>query len=233
MNQPAIVRFENVTKVYGNKTIGLNHVTVNIHKGEFVFLIGASGAGKSTFLKLLFREEKPTSGKVYVGNKNISLLKTKELNMLRKNIGVVFQDFRLLEDRTAYENIAYAMEVLGYSGKDIADRVPKILKKVGMVHRQDHYPQQLSGGEQQRIAIGRAIINAPKILLADEPSGNVDPSTAVEIMEIFKEINASGTTIIMATHDRFIVDQLSKRVLELKKGQLLRDQEGGKYTYEI
>lgn len=233
MNQPAIVRFENVTKVYGNKTIGLDHVTVNIHKGEFVFLIGASGAGKSTFLKLLFREEKPTSGKVYVGNKNISLLKTKELNMLRKNIGVVFQDFRLLEDRTAYENIAYAMEVLGYSGKDIADRVPKILKKVGMVHRQDHYPQQLSGGEQQRIAIGRAIINAPKILLADEPSGNVDPSTAVEIMEIFKEINASGTTIIMATHDRFIVDQLSKRVLELKKGQLLRDQEGGKYTYEI
>ena len=233
MNQPAIVRFENVTKVYGNKTIGLDHVTVNIHKGEFVFLIGASGAGKSTFLKLLFREEKPTSGKVYVGNKNISLLKTKELNMLRKNIGVVFQDFRLLEDRTAYENIAYAMEVLGYSGKDIADRVPKILKKVGMVHRQDHYPQQLSGGEQQRIAIGRAIINAPKILLADEPSGNVDPSTAVEIMESFKEINASGTTIIMATHDRFIVDQLSKRVLELKKGQLLRDQEGGKYTYEI
>lgn len=232
MNQPAIVRFENVTKVYGNKTIGLDHVSVNIHKGEFVFLIGASGAGKSTFLKLLFREEKPTSGKLYVGNKNISLLKTKELNMLRKNIGVVFQDFRLLEDRTAYENIAYAMEVLGYSKKDISDRVPKILKKVGMIHRQEHYPQQLSGGEQQRIAIGRAIINAPKILLADEPSGNVDPSTAVEIMDIFKEINASGTTIIMATHDRFIVDQLSKRVVELKKGQLTRDQEGGKYTYE-
>ena len=232
MNQPAIVRLENVTKVYGNKTIGLDHVTTNIHKGEFVFLIGASGAGKSTFLKLLFREEKPTSGKIYVGNKNISLLKTKELNMLRKNIGVVFQDFRLLEDRTAYENIAYAMEVLGYSKKDIQDRVPKILKKVGMIHRQDHYPQQLSGGEQQRIAIGRAIINSPKILLADEPSGNVDPSTAVEIMDIFKEINSVGTTIIMATHDRFIVDQLAKRVIELKKGQVLRDQEGGRYTNE-
>lgn len=232
MNQPAIVRLENVTKVYGNKTIGLDHVTVNIHKGEFVFLIGASGAGKSTFLKLLFREEKPTSGKLYVGNKNISQLKTKELNMLRKNIGVVFQDFRLLEDRTAYENIAYAMEVLGYSKQDIADRVPKILKKVGMLHRQDHYPQQLSGGEQQRIAIGRAIINAPKILIADEPSGNVDPGTAVEIMDIFKEINKAGTTIIMATHDRFIVDQLSKRVIELKKGQLVRDQEGGRYSYE-
>lgn len=232
MNQPAIVRLENVTKVYGNKTIGLDHVSTNIHKGEFVFLIGASGAGKSTFLKLLFREEKPTSGKIYVGNKNISLLKTKELNMLRKNIGVVFQDFRLLEDRTAYENIAYAMEVLGYSKKDIQDRVPKILKKVGMIHRQDHYPQQLSGGEQQRIAIGRAIINSPKILLADEPSGNVDPSTAVEIMDIFKEINSVGTTIIMATHDRFIVDQLAKRVIELKKGQVLRDQEGGRYTNE-
>ena len=232
MNQPAIVRLENVTKVYGNKTIGLDHVSTNIHKGEFVFLIGASGAGKSTFLKLLFREEKPTSGKIYVGNKNISLLKTKELNMLRKNIGVVFQDFRLLEDRTAYENIAYAMEVLGYSKKDIQDRVPKILKKVGMIHRQDHYPQQLSGGEQQRIAIGRAIINSPKILLADEPSGNVDPSTAVEIMDIFKEINSVGTTIIMATHDRYIVDQLAKRVIELKKGQVLRDQEGGRYTNE-
>ncbi len=232
MNQPAIVRLENVTKVYGNKTIGLDHVTTNIHKGEFVFLVGASGAGKSTFLKLLFREEKPTSGKLYVGNKNISLLKTKELNILRKNIGVVFQDFRLLEDRTAYENIAYAMEVLGYAKKDIMDRVPKILKKVGMQHRQEHYPQQLSGGEQQRIAIGRAIINSPKILLADEPSGNVDPSTAVEIMDIFKEINSVGTTIIMATHDRFIVDQLAKRVIELKKGQITRDQEGGRYTYE-
>ena len=232
MNQPAIVRLENVTKVYGNKTIGLDHVSTNIHKGEFVFLVGASGAGKSTFLKLLFREEKPTSGKIYVGNKNISLLKTKELNILRKNIGVVFQDFRLLEDRTAYENIAYAMEVLGYAKKDIMDRVPKILKKVGMQHRQEHYPQQLSGGEQQRIAIGRAIINSPKILLADEPSGNVDPSTAVEIMDIFKEINSVGTTIIMATHDRFIVDQLAKRVIELKKGQILRDQEGGRYTYE-
>lgn len=232
MNQPAIVRLENVTKVYGNKTIGLDHVSTNIHKGEFVFLVGASGAGKSTFLKLLFREEKPTSGKIYVGNKNISLLKTKELNILRKNIGVVFQDFRLLEDRTAYENIAYAMEVLGYAKKDIMDRVPKILKKVGMQHRQEHYPQQLSGGEQQRIAIGRAIINSPKILLADEPSGNVDPSTAVEIMDIFKEINSVGTTIIMATHDRFIVDQLAKRVIELKKGQIKRDQEGGRYTYE-
>ena len=232
MNQPAIVRLENVTKVYGNKTIGLDHVSTNIHKGEFVFLVGASGAGKSTFLKLLFREEKPTSGKIYVGNKNISLLKTKELNILRKNIGVVFQDFRLLEDRTAYENIAYDMEVLGYDKKDIMDRVPKILKKVGMQHRQEHYPQQLSGGEQQRIAIGRAIINSPKILLADEPSGNVDPSTAVEIMDIFKEINSVGTTIIMATHDRFIVDQLAKRVIELKKGQITRDQEGGRYTYE-
>lgn len=232
MNQPAIVRLENVTKVYGNKTIGLDHVTTNIHKGEFVFLIGASGAGKSTFLKLLFREEKPTSGKIYVGNKNISSLKSKELNILRKNIGVVFQDFRLLEDRTAYENIAYAMEVLGYSKKEITDRVPKILKKVGMIHRQDHYPQQLSGGEQQRIAIGRAIINSPKILLADEPSGNVDPSTAVEIMDIFKEINKVGTTIIMATHDRFIVDQLAKRVIELSKGKVTRDQEGGRYTYE-
>lgn len=232
MNQPAIVRLENVTKVYGNKTIGLDHVTTNIHKGEFVFLIGASGAGKSTFLKLLFREEKPTSGKIYVGNKNISSLKSKELNILRKNIGVVFQDFRLLEDRTAYENIAYAMEVLGYSKKEITDRVPKILKKVGMIHRQDHYSQQLSGGEQQRIAIGRAIINSPKILLADEPSGNVDPSTAVEIMDIFKEINKVGTTIIMATHDRFIVDQLAKRVIELSKGKVTRDQEGGRYTYE-
>lgn len=232
MNQPAIVRLENITKVYSNKTIGLDHITTNIHKGEFVFLIGASGAGKSTFLKLLFREEKPTSGKIYVGNKNISTLKTKELNILRKNIGVVFQDFRLLEDRTAYENISYAMEVLGYSKKDIINRVPKILKKVGMIHRQDHYPQQLSGGEQQRVAIGRAIVNSPKILLADEPSGNVDPSTAVEIMDIFKEINSVGTTIIMATHDRFIVDQLAKRVIELKKGKVTRDQEGGRYTYE-
>lgn len=233
MNQPAIIRIENITKNFGNKTTALDHVTTNIYKGEFVFLIGPSGAGKSTLLRLLFREVIPTSGKIYIGNKNIGKINKRELNALRKNIGVVFQDFRLLEDRTAYENIAFAMEILGYQKKEITDRVPKILKKVGMLHRKDHYPQQLSGGEQQRIAIGRAIINAPKILLADEPSGNVDPSTAVEIMEIFKEINEMGTTIIMATHDRFIVDQLAKRVIELSKGQLLRDQEGGKYRHDI
>lgn len=226
-----MIRISNVSKIYPGQIVALDRIELRIVRGEFVFLVGPSGAGKSTLLKMMFREELPTQGTVYIDRKDVSKLSRKDLNSLRRNVGVVFQDFRLLEDKTAYENIAFAMEVLEFTPKEIQRRVPQILDQVGMLLRRNHYPSQLSGGEQQRIAIGRAIVNRPKILLADEPSGNMDPHTALEIMHIFKEINQSGTTVIMATHDKLVVDSMRERVVALESGRLIRDERRGGYDY--
>lgn len=226
-----MISIKNVSKIYPGRIAALDNVDFRIKKGEFVFLVGASGAGKSTLLKMIFREEVPTRGQVIIDRKDVATLKKRDLNSLRRNVGVVFQDFRLLEDRTAYENIAFAMEVLEYNKTQIKSRVPQILAQVGMLKRADHYPSQLSGGEQQKVAIGRAIVNRPMILLADEPSGNMDPETAMEIMHIFKEINKRRTTIIMATHDKMVVDIMRERVIALSHGRLIRDELKGGYDY--
>lgn len=226
-----MIRIQSVSKIYPGRIVALDHVSFNVSRGEFVFLVGPSGAGKSTLLKMLFREEVPTKGHVVIDRKDVSSLRKKDLNSLRRNVGIVFQDFRLLEDRTAYENVAYAMEVLEFGRTDIKKRVPVVLDQVGMLKRADHYPDQLSGGEQQKIAIARAIVNHPKILLADEPSGNMDPETALEIMHIFKEINRRRTTVIMATHDKMVVDAMRERVVALEAGRLMRDEQKGGYDY--
>lgn len=226
-----MIRIQSVSKIYPGRIVALDHVSFNVSRGEFVFLVGPSGAGKSTLLKMLFREEVPTKGHVIIDRKDVSSLRKKDLNSLRRNVGIVFQDFRLLEDRTAYENVAYAMEVLEFCRADIKKRVPVVLDQVGMLKRAQHYPDQLSGGEQQKIAIARAIVNHPKILLADEPSGNMDPETALEIMHIFKEINRRRTTIIMATHDKMVVDAMRERVVALEAGRLMRDEQKGGYDY--
>lgn len=228
-----MIRIKSVSKIYkgNNNIVALDDVSFKVARGEFVFLIGPSGAGKSTLLKMIFREEIPSKGHVVIDRKDVAMLKKKDLNSLRRNVGIVFQDFRLLEDKTAYENVAYAMEVLEFSKADIKKRVPMVLDQVGMLKRAQHLPNQLSGGEQQKIAIARAIVNHPKILLADEPSGNMDPETAMEIMHIFKEINKRRTTIIMATHDKMVVDAMRERVIALENGRLIRDELKGGYDY--
>lgn len=228
-----MIQFVNVSKSFGNKTLALRDVSVRIEKRDFVFLVGASGAGKSTFLRLLLKEEEPTKGHILVGNRSISRLKKKETALLRRNIGVVFQDYSLLNDRTAYENVAFALEVMEYPGKEIRERVPEVLEMVGLLNKKDCFPSQLSGGEQQRIAIARAIVNKPQILLADEPTGNLDPNTAWEIIEIMNNINRRGTTVLMATHAAEIVDKMRKRVILLDQGQLIRDEERGAYCCEV
>lgn len=223
-----MIHLYNVTKEYPNGAVALKNVTVNINKGEFVFLVGPSGAGKSTFIRLIFREELPTSGQVIIAGKSIARLRPSKVAVLRRNIGVVFQDFRLLPDRTVFENVAFAMRVLQYSQREIDQRVPEVLHLVGLTSKAGNYPYQLSGGEQQRTAIARAIVNNPKILVADEPTGNLDPETSWEIMHLLYEINKRGTTLIVATHDQKIVDAMKRRVIALDRGRLVRDdQEGG------
>ncbi|MBO8168451.1 MAG: cell division ATP-binding protein FtsE [Thermoanaerobacteraceae bacterium] len=223
-----MIHLYNVTKEYPNGVVALKNVTVNINKGEFVFLVGPSGAGKSTFIRLIFREELPTSGQVIIAGKSIARLRPSKVAVLRRNIGVVFQDFRLLPDRTVFENVAFAMRVLQYSQREIDQRVPEVLHLVGLTSKAGNYPYQLSGGEQQRTAIARAIVNNPKILVADEPTGNLDPETSWEIMHLLYEINKRGTTLIVATHDQKIVDAMKRRVIALDRGRLVRDdQEGG------
>ncbi len=226
-----MIKLNGVTKIYPGRIVALDDITLRIGRGEFVFLVGPSGAGKSTLLKMVFKEELPTKGEVIIDKRNVAKLSRKDLNSLRRNVGIVFQDFRLLETKTAYENIAFAMEVLEFRSKEIKKRVPLILEQVGMLQRANHYPNQLSGGEQQKIAIGRAIVNHPRILLADEPSGNMDPETAMEIMHIFKHINEKGTTVMMATHDKMVVDIMRERVVELEHGRLIRDEKKGGYDY--
>lgn len=227
-----MIQFINISKEYKNGTVGLKNIDVKIESGEFAFLVGPSGAGKSTFTKLMIREILPTSGSILINGKSIIRLKRKEIPMLRRGMGFIFQNYRLLNDRTAAENVAFTLEVLGLSSKEVQKRVDYALGMVGLSERKKHFPDELSGGEQQRVAIARAIVNNPAIIVADEPTGNLDPATAEEIMDILNDINIKGTTILMATHDKAIVNRTSHRVLRLSHGELIRDDRKGGYDFE-
>ena len=222
-----------VSKVYPGGSMALQDVNVHIEPGEFVFVVGPSGAGKSTFIKMLFREVLPTTGSIFVNGVDIVYLTPKEIPFLRRQLGIIFQDYRLLPDRTVFENVAFAMQVIEAPHRKIKRQVMNVLDLVGLRHRANAYPNELSGGEQQRIAIARAIVNDPVFVIADEPTGNLDPETSWDIMEIFKEINATGTTIVMATHDKEVVDAMGKRVIAIEKGRIVRDEKEGVYGYEI
>lgn len=223
-----MIRFIDVRKEYSG-TIALDNINVDIESGEFVFIIGESGAGKSTMVKLLLKEIEPTSGEIVVNDLRLSELGYRKIPLVRRKIGVVFQDFRLLENKTIYENVAYAMEILGAKGREIRRRVPMILSMVGLSNKANNYPTEISGGEMQRVAIARSLVNEPPILLADEPTGNLDPTNSKEIMELLTDINRRGTTVIMATHDATIVNKMNKRVIELRDGKILRDESKGRY----
>ncbi len=225
-----MIRFEKVTKTYpGQDHSALENVTIDIPKGEFVFLVGASGSGKSTALRLVLRETRPTAGRVYVAGKEINRLAGWKVPRLRRQIGTVFQDFRLLTNKTVAENVGFAMQVIGRSRSQIKSTVPETLDLVGLGGKADRMPDELSGGEQQRVAIARAFVNRPAILIADEPTGNLDPTTSVGIMKLLERINRTGTTVLMATHDAHLVDQMRKRVVELVDGRVVRDQAEGAY----
>jgi cell division transport system ATP-binding protein len=224
-----MIRFENVTKVYKGDVVACRDLSLEVAKGEFVFLVGPSGSGKSTFLKLLLRDEVATSGRVLVAGRDIGRLGAWKVPQLRRNIGCVFQDFKLLPTKTVYENVAFALEVIGRPKHIIRTQVPQIMDLVGLSKKADNFPGELSGGEQQRVSIARAFVNRPLILLADEPTGNLDPATTVGIMRLLDRINRTGTTVVMATHDQRIVDAMRRRVLELDHGALVRDQARGVY----
>jgi cell division transport system ATP-binding protein len=228
-----VIRFENVSKHYpGTSRPALDSVDVEIEKGEFVFLVGASGSGKSTFLRLVLREARPTEGRVYVAGKEINRLSGWKVPALRRTIGTVFQDFRLLPNKTVSENVAFALQVIGKPRDHIAQVVPETLELVGLEGKGGRLPDELSGGEQQRVAIARAFVNRPMILIADEPTGNLDPTTSVGIMKLLDRINRTGTTVVMATHDAGVVDQMRKRVIELSEGTVVRDQAQGVYGFQ-
>ena len=225
-----MITFEDVTKFYpGQDRPALRNINLEIAKGEFVFLVGQSGSGKSTFLRLILREYRPTKGTLYVAGKNLSTLNQWKVPALRRQIGTVFQDFRLLPGKTVYENVAFALQVIGKPSRVIREVVPATLQLVGLEGKENRLNEELSGGEQQRVAIARAFVNRPKILIADEPTGNLDPETSVGIMKLLERINRTETTVIMATHDSSIVDQMRRRVLELRTGELVRDQAKGVY----
>jgi cell division transport system ATP-binding protein len=225
-----VIRFDNVTKLYASQTRpALDDVSVEIEKGEFVFLVGASGSGKSTFLKLCLKEERPTSGAIHVAGKDLNHLSRWKVPALRRQVGTVFQDFRLLPGKTVHENVAFALQVIGKPSSVIKKVVPETLELVGLSGKGERLPEELSGGEQQRVAIARAFVNRPRILIADEPTGNLDPATSVGIMKLLDRINRADTTVVMATHDSAIVDQMRKRVIELDSGQIVRDQVKGVY----
>nr|WP_156190551.1 cell division ATP-binding protein FtsE [Cutibacterium acnes] len=225
-----VITFDSVTKTYtGQSQAALSDVNVDIDKGEFVFLVGQSGSGKSTFIRLILREYRPTRGTLYVAGKNLNQLRSWKVPALRRQIGTVFQDFRLLPRKTVYENVAFAMQVIGKPTKEIRSVVPETLELVGLDGKQKRMPDELSGGEQQRVALARAFVNRPKILIADEPTGNLDPDTAVGIMKVLDRINRTGTTVVMATHDSTIVDQMRRRVIELEFGHVVRDENEGVY----
>jgi cell division transport system ATP-binding protein len=226
-----VIRTERVTKVYKQSLTALDDVNIEVHKGEFVFVVGPSGSGKSTFIRLLLKEEEPTRGHIWVAGKDIASLSSWKVPFLRRNIGTVFQDFKLLPDKTVFENVAFALEVIGKPRHVIERRVPEILNLVGLGDKLANYPDELSGGEQQRVRIARAFVNRPLILLADEPTGNLDPGTSVEIMKLLDRINRTGTTVVMATHDNAIVDAMRRRVVELDQGRVVRDQARGVYGY--
>lgn len=232
MIQPMIT-MEHVSKKYENDALALNDVNVTIYKGDFVFIVGPSGAGKSTFMRMLLRETLPSSGTVKVNGYNISTMKTKDVPYLRRSLGIVFQDYRLLQNKTVYENVAFAMRVIEAPRRLIQRSVISVLDVVGLKDKYRCFPNQLSGGEQQRVAIARAIVNQPSIVIADEPTGNLDPETTWGIMEIFNRINKSGTTIVMATHNKDIVDTMQRRVITISKGSIVRDVAQGGYDDEI
>jgi cell division transport system ATP-binding protein len=225
-----MIRIENVTKQYrGTARPALNNVSLEVEKGDFVFLVGASGSGKSSLMRLMLREDVPTSGSVHVLGENLVGIPSRRVPFFRRKLGVVFQDFRLLPNKTVAQNVAFSLEVIGKSKGFIQEAVPDVLRLVGLDGKADRLPTELSGGEQQRVALARAIVNKPALLLADEPTGNLDPNTSQEIMALIERINLAGTTVIMATHDRGIVDRLKKRVVELKSGEIVRDEIGGAY----
>ncbi len=224
-----MIQFQRVSKTYSNKTIALTGIDLFIEKGEFVFLVGPSGAGKTTFIKLVIRRELPTEGQVLIGRKNLSLMKNHEIPIFRRNIGVIFQDYKLLPNKTVFENVAFALEVIEASRKDVLKQVPAVLELVGLKDKAKVFPTELSGGEQQRVSLARAIVNRPLLLLADEPTGNLDPDTSWGIMDLLMEINKRGTTIVMATHNKNIVDRMRRRVVALENGQIVRDEQKGVY----
>lgn len=226
-----MISLQGIEKTYGSDRPALVEVDVEIEQGEFVFLVGHSGSGKSTFIKLLQREILPTRGNIIVAGQNLNKLKSWKVPYLRRNIGCVFQDFKLLPNKTAYENVAFALEVIGRSRHVIRTQVPEVLKLVGLEDKLASYPGELSGGEQQRVSIARAFVNRPPILLADEPTGNLDPATSLGIMSLFNRINKTGTTVLVATHDREMVDSMRKRVIALENGRVIRDQSRGVYGY--
>ncbi|TDL32568.1 cell division ATP-binding protein FtsE [Jeotgalibacillus sp. S-D1] len=227
-----MIQMKKVYKKYSNGIMAANGFDVQINSGEFVYVVGPSGAGKTTFIKMMYREEKPTKGTILVDNVDIATLKPKKVPYLRRNIGVVFQDFKLLNRLTIYENIAFALEVIEEQPKVIKKRVMEVLDLVGLKHKARMMPDELSGGEQQRISIARSIVNQPKVVIADEPTGNLDPETSWEIMNLFEEINARGTTIVMATHNREIVNTIRHRVIAIENGVIVRDEQRGEYGYE-
>jgi cell division transport system ATP-binding protein len=227
-----MVIFENVTKIYEPDVAALRDVSFAIDKGEFVFVVGASGSGKTTVVRLVLKELEPTSGKIIVGGRELGRLKRSKVPLLRRNVGCVFQDFKLLPNRTAAENVAYALKVQGESTNAVRRKVPEVLNLVGLAHKMSSYPDELSGGEQQRVSIARAFVNHPPLLICDEPTGNLDPDTSVGIMQLLYRINRSGTTILMVTHDREMVDKMRKRVIALEEGKLARDERRGGYASE-
>ena len=227
-----IIEMKDVTKKYGNGTTALRGVSVSVEAGEFAYIVGPSGAGKSTFIKLLYREEKLDKGSLKVGKFDLATIKKRDVTLLRRSVGVVFQDYKLLPKKTVFENIAYAMEVIGEKPRNIKKRVMEVLDLVGLKHKIRSFPNELSGGEQQRIAIARAIVNNPKVLIADEPTGDLDPENSWEIMNLLERINLQGTTILMATHNSQIVNTLRHRVIAIEDGRLVRDEAEGEYGYD-
>jgi cell division transport system ATP-binding protein len=227
-----MIEMQDVYKTYPNGVVALNGISVRIRQGEFVYVVGPSGAGKSTFIKMMYREEKPTSGSIMINGVNLARLKDSKVPLLRRHIGVVFQDFKLLPKLTVYENVAFALEVIEESPKMIKKKVMEVLDLVGLKHKARFFPNELSGGEQQRVSIARSIVNSPKIVIADEPTGNLDPDTSWGIMELFEEINNRGTTIVMATHNREIVNTIKRRVIAIENGKIVRDEARGEYGYD-
>ncbi|MGU8076779.1 cell division ATP-binding protein FtsE [Streptococcus suis] len=227
-----IIEMKDVSKKYGNGTTALRGVSVNVEAGEFTYIVGPSGAGKSTFIKLLYREEKLDKGSLKVGKFDLAKIKKRDVPLLRRSVGVVFQDYKLLPKKTVFENIAYAMEVIGEKPRNIKKRVMEVLDLVGLKHKIRSFPNELSGGEQQRIAIARAIVNNPRVLIADEPTGNLDPENSWEIMNLLERINLQGTTVLMATHNSQIVNTLRHRVIAIEDGRVVRDEEQGEYGYD-
>ncbi|MED5077053.1 cell division ATP-binding protein FtsE [Geobacillus stearothermophilus] len=227
-----MIEMQDVYKTYPNGVVALNGINVRIKQGEFVYVVGPSGAGKSTFIKMMYREEKPTSGTIMVNGVNLAKLKDSKVPLLRRHIGIVFQDFKLLPKLNVYENVAFALEVIEESPKVIRKKVMEVLDLVGLKHKIRSYPNELSGGEQQRVSIARSIVNSPKIVIADEPTGNLDPETSWGIVELFEKINDRGTTIVMATHNKEIVNATRRRVIAIENGKIVRDEAKGEYGYD-